>query len=140
MITSETIKSAIAKVLSENFKDFKIYKNKARQSVYPCFFIRQLDVDDKRIAINKYERDYLINIRCHILNPNYSKLDEIGFKLFEVLDIIDNKDIRLVPRKRNYEIKDDVVQFFISYKVRLIKEPSNEGAKMQSLKINEEVL
>lgn len=140
MITSETVKSAIANVLSENFKDYKIYKNKVKQSVFPCFFIRQLDSNDKKIARGKYERDYLINIRCHINKPNYTKLDEIGFNLFEILEVIENQDIRLVPRKFNYEIEDDVLQVFITYKVRLHKELTNKAPKMQNLKINEEVL
>lgn len=135
-IESETIKSAIAKMLANSFPDKTIYKNKVEQGMKrPCFFISQLNGMQEKESRNLYRRTYLMNIRYHKDNPTRTELDEIGFELLGLLNELKDEDLFVFGSDAKYEIVDDVLQFFITYKVRVVKE-TDSLAIMNKLNIN----
>lgn len=134
-IESGTIISTISRTLKDNFPEFKIYKDKVKQGLKkPCFFIFQLNSDYEKKSQLIFERNLLINVRFHS-DFTRIELDEIEFKLLNIFSKINQGDLILIPRKLNCEIQDDILQVFITYKLRLFNE-NNSGDKMQNIKIN----
>ena len=133
-IISETIKSSIAKVLVMNYSDVKIYKNKVEQGIsLPCFFISQIDTEFEKKARNRFEINYLMNIRYHSNNATRTNLEEIALNLFDILETLNIEGSRpIYGRKLRYEVVDDILQFFVSYKLTVRRDLSTE-IKMNEL-------
>ena len=146
-ITGESIKSAIALKLKSSFAITNgqppitiyptIYKEKIVQGMKkPCFFVWVMDVSQEKLMRNNYERLYQMNIRYHPEEKDpktYETLVGIGNKLLGYLTTInvpiflgrydgegnpieDSKPI--TGRQMNYEIKEDVLQMFVTYKLK----------------------
>lgn len=134
-VTSESIKSAVARELKKKYPNVNLYKNKVKQGLkYPCFFIAQINTSNTKVSKDKYELDYLLNIRYHDEDPTRVKLDEVGFTLLGILERIDTENLYLFGRNLRYEITDDVLIFYVNYKVRVIK--PIEVSKLQELELN----
>ncbi|MGG7176204.1 phage tail terminator family protein [Clostridium paraputrificum] len=138
MNISEII-SAITKTIKNNYPEITIYKDKIQQGFEtPCFFITCLNVEQKKVGRNKYARDYLFSIRFHMESPEMIELLQKGEELQELLQELNKDGQLLIGKELNYEVVDDVLQFYVSYKQRLIK-VGNKGPSMESLDLNEGV-
>jgi len=162
-ITGESIKSAIALKIRSSFAVTTgeppitiyptIYKEKVVQDMKkPCFFIWVMDVSQEKLMRNNYERLYQMNIRYHPEEKDpktYETLADIGNKLLDYLTNInvpiflgrydgegnpieDSKPI--TGRQMNYEIKEDVLQMYVTYKVKA-KQLMEEVPEMEQLEI-----
>ncbi len=162
-ITGESIKSAIALKIRSSFavttgeppitKYPTIYKEKVVQDMKkPCFFIWVMDVSQEKLMRNNYERLYQMNIRYHPEEKDpktYETLADIGNKLLDYLTNInvpiflgrydgegnpieDSKPV--TGRQMNYEIKEDVLQMYVTYKVKA-KQFMEEVPDMEQLEI-----
>lgn len=146
-ITGESIKSAIALKIRSSFAVTTgeppitiyptIYKEKVVQDMKkPCFFIWVMDVSQEKLMRNNYERLYQMNIRYHPEEKDpktYETLADIGNKLLDYLTTIDvpiflgrydgegnpiEDSKPITGRQMNYEIKEDVLQMFVTYKLK----------------------
>lgn len=136
IITSETVKSAISKALSINYPGIKIYKNKVNQGMQrPCFFIAQIETECTKEAKDRRKINYLVNIRYHKDNATRTELDEIGFNLLDILESLEDKETIAYAKNSRYEIVDDVLQFFTTYSISMIREKA-PGIKMNDLNVN----
>lgn len=158
-ITGEIIKSAIARnirgnIILQNNEPFKIYKEKTVQSFNkPSFFIWVMDVSQRKLMRNNYERDYQMNIRFHTTDDNPKEnevLSDVGNKLLfslaelnvPILDINDttnetveqNKPIK--GKQMSFNIVDGVLQVFVTYTIKA-KQVLAETPGMQELKIED---
>lgn len=151
-VNGEIIKSAIALKIRQNVTlqdntSYKIYKERVVQGfTKPSFFIWTLDVDQQKQMRNNFERHYQMNVRVHLKDDAtkvYEQLSEIGNKLLCVLSTIDVPilvddttlgKLPVIGTQMSFNIVDDVLQFFVTYKVR-IKQKLAEHAKMQVLNI-----
>ena len=90
-ITGETIKSAIARKLSNStftaLESFKLYKEMTRQNFsLPAFFIWTVNVEQTKEAKNRFRLNYSMEVRFH---PNtrdpvsYEKLCSVGTELLD---------------------------------------------------------
>ena len=162
-ITGESIKSAIALKIRSSFAVTTgeppiaiyptIYKEKVVQDMKkPCFFIWVMDVSQEKLMRNNYERLYQMNIRYHPEEKDpktYETLADIGNKLLDYLTNInvpiflgrydgegnpieDSKPI--TGRQMNYEIKEDVLQMYVTYKIKA-KQLMEEVPEMEQLEI-----
>lgn len=147
-IMGESIKSAISLKIRSNFAITSgeppitiyptIYKEQVVQGMdKPSFFIWQMDVEQKKLMGNSYERVYQMNVRYHPEENNlrcYQTLADIGNKLLEYLTQIEvpiflgyhddegepiegMKPIR--GSQMSFKIVDDVLQVFVTYVVKM---------------------
>lgn len=131
------IVSSISKVLSRNYPECKIYKNKVEQGMcMPCFFVSHLEGTQEKQGKNIFERAYFMNIRYHTKNPIRTNLDEIGFELMGLLDLLIDEEFKAFGNNIRFEIVDDVLQFFVTYKVRLYKSKNYKENSMNDIIVN----
>lgn len=142
-ILGETIKSAISIKLGEIFGQETIrYKEQITNVKYPNFFIYQVSVTPTPKGQNRWEIDYLINIRYRYVEDTSlvsnleQKLDEVGLALCTQLTEID-LELPVKTYNRNYEKVDGVCQFFCN--IKIFATNPQEFVTMQKLKLNEEV-
>ncbi len=142
-ILGETIKSAISIKLGEIFgQDTIRYKEQITNVKYPNFFIYQVSVTPNSKGQNRWEIDYLINIRYRyaedisLVSNIEQKLDEVGLALCTQLTEID-LELPVKTYNRTYEKVDGVCQFFCNIKI-FVSTPQ-EFVTMKKLKLNEEV-
>lgn len=151
-VNGEIIKSAIALKIRQNVTlqdntPYKIYKERVVQGfTKPSFFIWTLDVDQQKQMRNNFERHYQMSVRVHLKDnatKTYEQLSELGNKLLCVLSLIDvpilvdSNTLGTLPvtgTQMSFNIVDDVLQFFVTYKIR-IKQKLAEHSKMQVLNI-----
>lgn len=138
MNISEMI-STITKTIKQEYKDVTIYKEKVEQGFKtPCFFVTCLNVEQNKVKREKYDRDYLFNIRFHMKEPKRIELLLTGEKLQELLQNIKQDNEILIGKELKYEIVDNVLQFFVSYKQSFV-EKELQGPIMNDLDLKEGV-
>lgn len=146
-ITGETVKSAISLKIRSAFATTSgtppvttyptIYKEKVVQGmIRPCFFVWTMDVEQEKLMRNNYERVYQMNVRYHPEEKDpktYETLADIGNKLLDYLTTInvpiflgrydgqgnpieDSKPV--TGMQMSYEITEDVLQMFVTYKLK----------------------
>jgi hypothetical protein len=127
--------SAITITLKNKYPETTIYKEKILQGfIKPCFFVTCLNSEQNKTAQLKYDREYLFNVRYHMESPERVELLIKGEELQEALQELKKNNEILIGKNLNYEIVDDVLQFFVSYKQRLIK-IEKQGPLMNDLNI-----
>lgn len=138
-ITSETIKSAMAKTLALNYPEVTLYKNKVSQGMKkPCFFITQLETENTEIRKNVFKRVYLMSVRFHKDNALRIDLDSVGFDLLSIFNTLElDGESVCYGKNLKYEIVDNVLQFFVTYTLNIIKKVEN--TKVDNLDIKEGV-
>ncbi|HAT4309275.1 TPA: hypothetical protein I9080_003125 [Clostridium perfringens] len=132
-ITASTIVSTITRALKDNFPEFNIYKDRKLQGLKkPCFFVFNLNSEQSKFNKDIFNRESLINVRFHS-DYNRPDIDEVAFKLLDILSDIQNGELILRPiREITYEVTDGVLQIFIPYKIRVFKQSDN-GVNMNTL-------
>ncbi|MGL5868987.1 phage tail terminator family protein [Clostridium chrysemydis] len=133
-IDSSTIVSSITRALKNKYQDVNIYKDKKLQGlVKPCFFVFQLNIEQRKISKEIYSRDILINVRYHS-DLKRCEIDKVAFDLLDLFrEIKTEEGLILRPKKEiKYEVSDDVLQIFIPYKVNVIRNEEN-GVTMNKL-------
>lgn len=158
-IKGESIKSAIALKIKSSFAitngspPITIYKEQIVQGFKkPSFFIWVMEVSQEKKMRNNYDRFYQMNIRYHPEEDDtttYETLADIGNRLLEVLLTIDvpidlgRKDLNGQPiedkkpvrgSQMDFTIQDDVLQFFVTYKIN-IKQYQDKDPEMETLEI-----
>lgn len=143
-ILGETIKSATSVKLGEIFENPIRYKESISSPKYPNFFINQVDVQITPAGKDRFQLDYLMNIRYRIaddvstLNNLEQQLDEVGLKLCAELDVLD-LELPTKTKNRHYQKDDGVLQFFFEITV-FAKPLLTEDNKLKNYNLNEEVI
>lgn len=143
-LTNEIILGIAAKIK-------EIYKGKANYPIYtdseeqgiekPCFFIKSLNGEETReIGIqNQYYKDLRnIVIIGHTINGNTEILNNMADNLcnLEYIELSDKTLIR--AEKLHYKIEDDILHFFVDYKL-FIEKNKNKEQSMDGFTLNGEV-
>lgn len=137
-LTADDVVSGIAKKLQSAFKGEvdHIYKNTPLQGVQkPYFFIEQVSTYHDKELRTRGERRYFMDVHCHpeeSTDYTLTWLNYIGDKLFEVLDTITITQSIVYGRTMRFEIRDNVLHFFVEYRFKVNK-IETEGIKMQTL-------
>lgn len=121
----ETIE-AIAVTLNSVFgDDYEIYQNNVKQGLKePCFFIAVLKPDITPLVGQRFIERNPFDIQCFPKNQGDNvELFSVAEKLVSVLDFITllNGD-QLHGSNISYEIVDEVLHFFVSYQIPMIKQ------------------
>lgn len=139
-VIGESIKSATSIKLGEIFGNVKRYKETVTNIQYPNFFIYQVSANINPDTKNRWQIDYLMNIRYRYVKDvatvtNLEEtLDNIGLQLMaQFTDITLNRIVKV--KNARYEKADGVLQFFFNVTIRIMRELT-EGQKMQLLELN----
>ena len=139
-VIGESIKSATSIKLGEIFGNVKRYKETVTNIQYPNFFIYQVSANINPDTKNRWQIDYLMNIRYRYVKDvatvtNLEEtLDNIGLQLMaQFTDITLNRIVKV--KNARYEKADGVLQFFFNITIRIMRELT-EGQKMQLLELN----
>ena len=133
--------TGISQKLFETFGlDYKIYTENVEQFLNPpCFYVELLQSNMQQIVSRRYRLGNLFDIHF-FTNENESKNDfrRVADILYDALEYIsvDNDLVRGLGM--HYEIVDDVLHFFVSYNLILIKTIAPED-KMETLKTRGEI-
>lgn len=134
MILEDIIKG-INRIIKSEFPSMEIYANEIQQGFKePCFFIKMLKLDEKQIIGERYFRRYFFDIRYH---PDKHKKSQniwgVAEKLQDLLEMITTPEGHLIRgTERNAAVEDDVLHYFISYNMFVIK-PKNKEEYMENL-------
>lgn len=120
--------------------DYKIYTENVEQFLNPpCFYVELLQSSMQQIISRRYRLENLFDIHF-FTNENEPKNDfrRVADILYDALEYIsvDNDLVRGLGM--HYEIVDDVLHFFVSYNLILIKTLEPEE-KMETLKTRGEI-
>lgn len=144
-VIGETIKSATSIKLGSIFgTDIKRYKESITNMQYPNFFIYQVSVDIQPDTRNRWNLNYLMNIRyrevkdIETISNLEQRLDSIGLKLLTEFDTLQLGTPVKVTNAR-YEKADGVLQFFFNINLRIMKDEDEEKVLMRYLTLLEEL-
>lgn len=122
--------------LDELDPDLPKYVEQVKQGFdEPAFFVMQLNSGQTKGLDRRYKRSLLYNVHFFPHPDSLTKKEDcrtMGERLYEALEYINvNGPVRANDMK--YEVVDEVLHFFLSFSVHLMKEEPTE-AKMLILK------
>jgi hypothetical protein len=134
MIDQDILNGILGK-LDELDPNLPIYTEQVKQGfVQPAFFVMQLNSGHKKEMNDRFFRSLLFNVHFFPHEDSLTKKADcrgMAERLYEALQFINvNGQVRANDMK--YEIIDDVLHFFLSFKVHLVKEKPAETKMMQS--------
>lgn len=139
-IIGETVKSATSIKLGQIFgATTKRYKEAVTNVQYPNFFIYVVTPNITPDTKNRWNMDYLVNIRyryvedIETVSDLQQQLDAIGFRLLTEFTEIQLERPKKVINAR-YEKADGILQFFFNVRVRVSRELTEEQ-KMRYLSL-----
>ena len=139
-IIGETVKSATSIKLGQIFgATTKRYKEAVTNVQYPNFFIYVVTQNITPDTKNRWNIDYLVNIRyryvedIETVSDLQQQLDAIGFRLLTEFTEIQLERPKKLTNAR-YEKADGVLQFFFNVRVRVSRELTEEQ-KMRYLSL-----
>lgn len=143
-IIGESVKSATSIKLGEIFgTDIKRYKESVTNVQYPNFFIYQVSANITPTTRNRWNIDYLMNIRYRYVQDVETvtnleqNLDAMALDLMaQFTEIQLERPVKV--RNARYEKADGVLQFFFNVTV-MIKRQLTEDEKMRILTLNEKL-
>ena len=133
--------TGISQKLFETFGlDYKIYTENVEQFLNPpCFYVELLQSSMQQIVSRRYRLENLFDIHF-FTNENEPKNDfrRVADILYDALEYISVESDLVRGLGMHYEIVDDVLHFFVSYNLILIKTLEPEE-KMETLKTRGEI-
>lgn len=154
--SEDLIKQAIARKLKEclaitSGSDVTypvVFADKIMQgAIEPFFLILVIDVSQDKGLQTKFWRNYQMKVQYYIseqVTTRITDLRKMGERLFGILDAIDleykQENNRIYTRplrayKLNYQITENALNFFCTYKVR-VQQDVEPNTKMRILDIN----
>ena len=154
--SEDLIKQAIARKLKEclaitSGSDVTypvVFADKIIQgAIEPFFLILVIDVSQNKGLQTKFWRNYQMKVQYYIseqVTTRITDLRKMGERLFGILDAIDleykQENNRIYTRplrayKLNYQITENVLNFFCTYKVK-VQQDVEPNTKMRILDIN----
>lgn len=126
--------------LNELFEGkYKIYTNSVKQGLkMPCFFIKSLPSNKKKLIGDRYECEFNLVIHSMLEKENQEEFNNISDRLYEIeyITLLNGDMLRGYNMKT--EISDGVLLFFITYKFFIYKEML-ETDNMEQISNNQEV-
>lgn len=124
----------LSNVLKQNFKDVSIYNERAENTKSPAFIINMIQNSfDKKVG-NLYQNEVYYQIvyiekEDRNYTTDYETYQNIAFKLYDILEIIEVKGKKLKGYDMNYRVQDNTLMFFVMFKVRYYRDNKQELMK-----------
>lgn len=135
MIVQKIIDS-IAEILDANFPDKEINTEEVKQGLEtPCFFVFPLSISDIRHIGRRWQAKYSMCIQyipdSHEPRAECVKVEEKLYKLLEYITV-DGKMVGGIDI--HSETTDEVLSFFVTYRMLTLERPSEDIEMMTGLK------
>jgi hypothetical protein len=116
MVSTNAVRDAVVNTLHIAFPNIRIFDERIKQGLNePCFYVKVVDVA-KMYKLNLQEyRTMLFDI--HYFADTYEEAHNMGESLFNVFSDFDLNQSNLITSRQDYNIVDDVLHFFIEYKI-----------------------
>ncbi len=126
--------------LNELFGEkYTIYTNNVKQGLqFPCFFIKTLPSNKKKLIGNRYENELNLVIHMMLEEENLEEFNNISDRIYELEYIILLNGDMLKGYNMKIEISDGVLLYFITYKYFTYNETIREN-DMEGISSNGEV-
>lgn len=124
----------LSNILKQNFKDVSIYNERAENMKSPAFVINMIQNSfDKKVG-NLYQNEVYYQIvyiekEDRNYTTDYETYQNIAFKLYDILEIIEVKGKKLKGYDMNYRVQDNTLMFFVMFKVRYYRDNKQELMK-----------
>ena len=145
IITTDAIKSAIAEKINNSVEASifaAIYKEAQPQGFKtPAFFIRELETNEDKLMNDNYMRisDFVVRFHPNELSKTKTMdCNVVGNQLTESLAVVLDSLAPIRGTNIHYEVNDEVLQFFVSYRVKL-KQDSLPQQKLEQQTLKQEV-
>ena len=124
------ILNAINNKIYETFGDeYEICNNELKQDFKePCFFVLNLKVTNNLVIRNRYQRVYFFDIQYMPKSEKAAaqEINDVAEKLMQEMEYITVSDSLIRGTDMSYETPDNVLHFFVSYNVFMIKQLDTE--------------
>ena len=116
IVTTNEVRDAIVNKLHVAFPNIRIFDERIKQGLDgPCFYVKVVDAA-KLYKLNHTEyRNMLFDV--HYFADSYEEAHDVAESLFSVFDDFDLGQSTLILSRQDYNIVDDVLHFFIAYKI-----------------------
>lgn len=139
MKTNDIIDGVSIKISELFGDDYKIYINNVKQGLeMPCFFIKMLPSNKKKLIGSRYENECNLVIHSMLDEANTERYNDISDKLYELEYITLLNGDMLKGYGMRTEISDDVLLFFVTYKYFTYKNRAKDD-DMESFIVNGDV-
>lgn len=135
MIVQKIIDS-IAELLDSGFPDKEINTEEVKQGLTtPCFFVFPLNVSDIRHVGKRWNAMYLMCVQ-YIPDSHEPKAEcaEVEEKLYKMLEYITVDGCTVGGFDIHSETTDEVLSFFVTYRMLTMEKPTEETEVMTDLK------
>lgn len=113
---------AISRTIYDRFGEkTKIYTDTVEQGlIKPCFFINIIDHTLRPDGIDRYLFECSLNVD-YITNKEQKSIDlnTVSFELYRLLGVLEMGDNRYLGRNLKSTVDDDILHFFVNYKMNL---------------------
>ena len=134
MIVQKII-DGIAERLNSNFSDTDIYTEEVQQGlITPCFFILPISVSDIRHIGRRWNAKYSMCVQ-YIPDSDEPKAEcaDVEEKLYKLLEYIKIEGLTVGGIDIHSETTDEVLSFFVTYRMQTIEKPKDETENMKKL-------
>ncbi len=139
MKTNDILDSISIKINELFGDDYKIYTDNVKQGLeMPCFFIKMLPSNKKKLIGNRYENECNLVIHSMLDEENTEEYNDISDKLYELEYITLLNGDMLKGYGMRTEISDDVLLFFVTYKYFTYKNKAKDD-DMENLTLDGDV-
>lgn len=135
-MTVKKIIDSIAEILDSNFSDKEIYTEEVQQGLTSsCFFVFPINVSDLRHIGRRWQAKYSMCVQ-YIPDSEEPKAEcaEVEEKLYKLLEYVTVDGCLVGGIDINSETTDEVLSFFVTYRMFTLENPSEEIEKMTELK------
>lgn len=139
-IEGDTILSAVTRALVKAFPDIDVYKETVNQGcTFPYFMIYCEDFSEQKLMRDNYLQTFVISVIYQykeLPETSYCNFNTIGYKLSEILDLIELQNGEKVRgTNKNWYPDNQKLEFYINYTIKVYKEQETKP-KMNSQKVN----
>lgn len=125
---------SIAEILSECFPDTEIYTENAEQGLHePCFFVYPVNISLVRHIGRRWLEEYFMCVQYIPLvgdeKAECAKTEEMLYRILEYITVDGAKIAAVSPHSEN---TDEVLSFFVSYRVLTLESPEEITDTMDS--------
>lgn len=100
----------------------------------PCFFIQNLNSNIKKYPGKRYFKQNSFCIQYFPKSHTNREMYAVGENLLLLLETIPYESGLIRGTQMNYEIVDDVLNFFVNYNF-FVREPEEEIPRMETMKL-----
>lgn len=133
----EAIKNAIISRLVARDPELPVYDERVEQGFQePCFFVLQLSGGQTKEVDRRYRRTLMFDVHYFPSDSSEKKTEcqRVATQLYELLEYVEWGGSLYRGHEMKHEVVDDVLHFFLSYNVHLIRQKAT-AAKMQHLEM-----